>query len=521
MRSDVLPRSSSLHAPADFVAPRFLSIPDEYDPERTLGPEFAAAATLAGYPPDPEQQFLLNVAEALDKHGQPLIFRTVLIAPRQNLKTGFLKQRALGKLFVRRRPLVVWSAHEFDTARRALIDLEALIEDAPSLLRKVRLTSRGRVATHGAVPEITLKDGATLVFKTRTSGGARGLSGDDLFIDEAYAAQGDQMGAVLPIMLARPGAQVDFTSSACRPESAFLWDLIQQCREGNDGRTLYAEWCTPPPDEEYEPGRLVCDLGASCDHSRGLRGCGCDKPEVILLAHSAIRRGRILMQSVVDLRGTMPADEYPREIMGWHDRVEEGTAAVPLAVWRARREPDSELTGNVTLAVEVAEDHSWAALAAAGVGSVLDAHMEVVDYRPGAAWVVDRAKQVARKMVARGLPNPPVLVRKSSAAGALIPDLEAAGLNVFAVSSEQWAQACGFTFDALAAGKAAHLGQPELDAAVTGARRRASGDAFAWDQRRSSLDISPFGGCTLALWGHSTGVGVVKNAGKGRVVARR
>src|SRR6266568_1012359 len=134
------PSNSSVVKP-DLVQPAYLTIPDGFDPNRTLGPEVAAVPTLAGFPPDPEQQMLLDVSFGLDKAGRPLVFETVLIAPRQNLKTGFLKQRALGKLFVQKRPLVMWSAHEFDTARRALLDLEALIEGAPSLRRDVQLTA--------------------------------------------------------------------------------------------------------------------------------------------------------------------------------------------------------------------------------------------------------------------------------------------------------------------------------------------------------------------------------------------
>ncbi len=82
----------------------------DYDERRTLGPEVAAVATLAGFAPDPEQQLLLDGSFALDRAGKSVAFEVVVIAPRQNLKTGFEKQYALGQLFVRREPLVVWSA---------------------------------------------------------------------------------------------------------------------------------------------------------------------------------------------------------------------------------------------------------------------------------------------------------------------------------------------------------------------------------------------------------------------------
>src|SRR6266508_3522209 len=92
MRSGDLPRSSSsLVVAPDLVAPAYLSIP-EYDAERSLGPEVAAVCTVANFPPDPEQRMLHDGAFALDKQGKSVAFEVVVIAPRQNIKTGFFKQ---------------------------------------------------------------------------------------------------------------------------------------------------------------------------------------------------------------------------------------------------------------------------------------------------------------------------------------------------------------------------------------------------------------------------------------------
>src|SRR6266545_818544 len=311
-RSGVRRRSSSSGVPLDLVRPRYLHIPD-YDPSRTLGPEVAAVATLAGFPPDPEQRMLLDAAFALDKRGKSVAFEVVVIAPRQNLKSGFFKQVALGLAFVRHEPLVVWSAHEFDTAKEAMNDLESLIDGSDLLRRRVRLTAKNNVALHSATPEIRVRPDkrlkalgvrydARLKVKTRTSGGGRGLAGRKVILDEAYAVQAGQVGALLPIMLAQPDPQVYVGSSACREESAWLWDIVHRGRAGNDPRMVYAEWCAPDAKD-------VCAEGERCDHARGRRGCACDDPDLLLPVHSAITRGRILIQTVADLRKTMPPDE--------------------------------------------------------------------------------------------------------------------------------------------------------------------------------------------------------------------
>jgi hypothetical protein len=60
--------------------------------------------------------------------------------------------------------------------------------------------------------------------------------------------------------------------------------------------------------------------------------------------------------------------------------------------------------------------------------------------------------------------------------------------------------ACGAFYDAVVAGTLAHLDQPVLLAAVTSARRRILGDAWAWG-RRAGGDVSPLCAVTLARWG--------------------
>lgn len=496
----VVPRRLSSSVPPDFVAPAFLSVPDGYDPNRTLGPEFAAVATLAGFPPDPEQRFCLDVSCALDKRGRPLVFETVVIAPRQNLKTGFGKQRALGKLFVCDRPLQVWSSHEFDTSRRALLDLEALIDGSDQLRKRVRLTARGKVASHGAVPEITLDSGATLAFRTRTAGGGAGLTGDDLNVDEAWAAQSGQMGVILPIMLARPNSQVDFLSSACRPESAFLWDLVQRGRAGGGPRMFYAEWCAPPPEE-------VCDLGGKCDHKRATEGCGCDKQEVIVIAHSAVTRGRIELEKVADLRRTMPEDEFPREIMGWHDKPVGGLIGIPSAAWAARAGAEGRPDGPVAFALSASwPDAEMGSIAVVGwrggevYAQITQDDAGVLDHRPGTSWMPARVKALAEKYK----PVAVVLDDKDPAArekAALIK----AGVEVTPLTMTEVAQAYGMVIAAVMGDQPylRHYDQDELNAAVESAMKRPVGDGHTW-ARKGPDDISPIVAVTDALFGLAT-----------------
>jgi hypothetical protein len=68
------------------------------------------------------------------------------------------------------------------------------------------------------------------------------------------------------------------------------------------------------------------------------------------------------------------------------------------------------------------------------------------------------------------------------------------------VSGREFTQACGAFYDDVADGKVSVRSSSVLDAAVAGAARRTSGDAWAWTRRKSAADISPLVSATLALW---------------------
>jgi hypothetical protein len=71
------------------------------------------------------------------------------------------------------------------------------------------------------------------------------------------------------------------------------------------------------------------------------------------------------------------------------------------------------------------------------------------------------------------------------------------------VSGREMAQACGAFYTAVTDEEPTvrHLGQPELNAAVGGARKRNLADAWAWHRRDASVDISPLVAATLAVHG--------------------
>ena len=112
--------------------PTYLHVPEYVE---TFGPEVADLCAKAGFAPDPEQELILDATFAILPNGKPAAFEVDMVGPRQNFKTGVLKQIELGWLFVTKERLSIHSAHELSTTEETFRETAALIEDNSFLSR--------------------------------------------------------------------------------------------------------------------------------------------------------------------------------------------------------------------------------------------------------------------------------------------------------------------------------------------------------------------------------------------------
>src|SRR4051812_16865529 len=122
-----------------------------------------------------------------------------LLVPRQNGKGAVLEALELFHMFALGTPLIVHSAHRFDTSQEHFLRLRTLIDGSNDLSKHVKAmpTSTGHEA-------IVLRNGNRLKFKARTVGGAgRGFSADLLVLDEAMILPEQAVDAMLPTLAAR------------------------------------------------------------------------------------------------------------------------------------------------------------------------------------------------------------------------------------------------------------------------------------------------------------------------------
>lgn len=461
------------------IPPAFLS---DVDTRNTIGDEVADLAALAGFPPDPEQRRCLDAMFAYDRQSVSQAFEVAIIGPRQNIKTGLFKIATLGWMFLEQHPLIVWSAHEFATAMEAFLDLEQLITSTPDLDREIAKISREN-GNEGFV----LRSGTRLKFKARTKGGARGLTGDRVVLDEALYLKPEHMGALLPTLSARPDPQIVYGSSAGVASSAVLRGVRDRGRAGTSPRLFYAEWADP-----VGPGGCEMD---GCDHRLGSKGCALDDRSKIAAANPQAGR-RITWDYLAAEREALPPEEFARERLGWWDEPAAADEDISLEAWMLA-ESDAEPSGDLSFAVDVAPNHAWASIVVCGNGV-----LELVERKRWTSWLPDRLAELAAKHDVSGF-----LVDPSGPIGSLLPEFERAGVPITLVDGKDSVRACSAFVSALTEQKLSHRGEQDFVQAVTGASRRAVGDAWKWSRKDSTVDISPLVAATLALWADLNSVG--------------
>lgn len=463
--------------------PRILQVPDYVS---SAGAEAIELCRLAGLDLDPWQELVLTHSLGERPNGKWAAFEVGLVVPRQNGKGSVLEARELTGLFLLNERLIIHSAHEQATSSEHYRRLLHLIESVPEFDRRVLRAPKGK-----GMEAIELRGGQRIFFKTRTGGGGRGLTGDLVVLDEAMILPTATMAALVPTMAARSiegNPQLWYAGSAVDQDKHEHGVSLARIRERGiraQGSIVYAEWSAEGDDPDNVPEEVRADPLAWAESNPGLGiRMSCEhvgnESEALGPREFAVERLGI---------GDWPATD------GSDGRV------ITDEQWRPRADTELVLSNPVCLAFEVTPDRRFSAIGAAGLGADGVEGVEVIDMRPGTDWVADRLAELkkAHKPVA-------ILCNDNGPAGALIDEVEKKpGLRVTRVNTSEAGQATGMFYDAVDQGVVRYRSpDPDLDAAVAGAVKRTLGEAWAWSQRNSLVNIAPLVACTIALWGFRT-----------------
>lgn len=424
-----------------------------------------------------QRWFLLHALE-LNPNGT-FRFRTILLlVARQNGKTTLLLILFLWRLYVDGSRLVIGTAQNLDIAEETWAAAVELAEDVPDLAREIEHVDK----TNGK-KTLRLKAGERYKVAAGNRRGGRSLSGDFVGLDELREHQTwDGWAAVTKTTMARTRAQVLGTSNAGDDKSIVLSTLRAKALEESEPTLGIFEYSAP---EE-------CDL-------RDRRGWAAANPS---LGYG------IAEETIASAAGTDPEGVFRTEVLcQWVSQV--APPVIPAQTWADHLIPSSTTVGAPSWAVDVSPARSRACIALCAstvdgrpqVEIPADMSVPVLDYREGTDWVIGR---IAALRAAHGISTVYVY---GDAAASLRTSLESLGLVVTVLSGRDMAQGCGLFYDEATkpVGRGlVHLGQPELNEALSLAQQSHTDSGWQWARRKSAGDISPLVAVTVALWAHLT-----------------
>lgn len=487
---------SQFEVQSEFVGEQVPPIMHVPEWEWTAGDDVIDLAEAIGENPIPWQKLVTrNACSENPLTGKWNNFQVGLVVPRQNGKNFITRIVELAHLFVFGTEKIVHTAHLFKTAHNEYLELKKIIERVPELMDQVRSMPDSKETA------IILKDGRRIDFLARANASGRGLQGDLVILDEAFALSETLVADLLPVLSARKNAQVWYTSSTGFDYSTVLKNVRDQAMQGDKKHLAYFEWSADLKQVSWDSVEAVQASNPSLGYTQSWDWIH----EVEL--------------------GVMPEEAYQRERLGvWADNSSD--AAIGVDRWaRGLATPEALVGSKVvkrSLALEVTPDRDMAFLA--GVALLKDGRVvgDIVAAREGVAWIQDEAKRVAKKHK----PVAGIVVDAFSGAASVAMQLANAGIEVSLASTKDLTRATEELFDRLvfedegvADPQFLHSSHPLLDDAAHTARRRLVGtsqSAWTWKQF-GEVRVEPLRAMTLALAGLSMEPVGKQKRRKGRV----
>jgi phage terminase large subunit-like protein len=417
---------------------------------------------------DPWQETVLESALGEQADGQWAASRVGLSVARQSGKTALLEARELAGLILYGEELIIHSAHLVQTALEGFQRIKGFFENYDDLRKRVR-----QIRSANGEQGIELLTGQRLRFMARSRASARGFSADALLLDESQELSDQTWAAILPTVSARPNPQIWMVGTP--PAPGMNGEVFARHRQaglaGEDPRLCWMEWRS---DEDAN----LDDRWAWAEANPSLGS-------------------RVAVEKVADERASMDDETFARERLGLWDSQTTMSVVHPDR-WIALADPQSQAdTRSVVFAADVAPDRQRGSIAVAGERPDGRVHVEVVENARGIAWMAPWLVERCKKYRAA------VVLDPGSPAGALVPDLQKAGVEPLLMTTRDVGQACGMFFDGAVEDRLRHLDDPRLSTALAAGRKRDIGvnGLWAWHRRDTSTDLTPLVAATNAVWG--------------------
>lgn len=391
--------------------------------------------------------------------------------PRQNGKSQLIVARALAGVLLFGEKTIICSAHQTDTAREVFQRLLDIIEDNPSLSKRVESVMKALNREY-----IRFKGGQTIRIKARSVSGSRGFSADCLLLDEAQILGRPAWSSILPTMSARQNPQAWLLGTPPTPQDdgEVFAQIRDQALEKTGRRLAYLEWSADTSDN--------FDDVATWRKANPAYGT------------------RISRDAIEAERSAMSDEQFAMERLGmW--AADSATRVIDEATWTDAADAASMPVERLTLAIDVPPDRSAASVGMAGRRADGRWHVELDDTRRGVDWVIPwvKARTEKNRLHSVVVDEMSGLVENRRGRNFLIgTDVE---VTLAGAEGRDMAIACAKFFDGIYDASVYHTDQPQVNVALSVARKRPLGSGWAWNRKDAASDITPIVAVTLALWG--------------------
>lgn len=444
-------------------------------------------------------------------------YSTILIMiARQNGKTTWVEFKNLWKMFALKVQLVIGTAQNLDLAEESWSKAVEIAEGVDDLAGEIKSVFKGN-----GKKVLTLHSGARWKIAAASRSGGRGLSGDDVNLDELREhLDWNAWGAVTKTTLARSNSQVYAYSNAGDERSLPLNALqetgraLAQQKLPQDKTIGHFEWSVP------DNVRCTCGRIDGKPHSPT---CRLQDRALWAMANPSLGY-RITEAKIASALTTDPTAVFLTEVLC--QRVPSLTRETVISVeeWDSIR-VRAEDASDVAYAAGMSRDRKHGVIAACRKRTDGRLQVSIVDYRSGTAWMTQRLADLIREqdpvgvgIQDRGHTSTLILplAEELYGEGATLDDLvddrddEPVRGRVVCAHSGDVATAYGLFVDAVRQGTVTHVDDAPLNKAVAVAESRPLGTGSAWEVRTDEADVSPLPAATEAYWIYVTRAHLVK-----------
>ena len=443
----------------------------------TAWPRIVAKCAEMGVSFDSWQHGVGSIALGKRRNGKyaATVGGIVMSIPRQVGKTFLVGMIMIALCVIYPGFTALWTAHRTRTASMTFASMQAMVK------KKKIWPHIDAIRTSNGEQEIRFKNGSIIMFGAREQGFGRGFDKVDAEIfDEAQILSEKALEDMVPAanQSTQPaGALLFFMGTPPRPTDPGeeFSNRRSKALSGKAKNIVYVEFAADPqadPDDREQWAKA----NPSFPH-------------------------RTPVESIERMRENLTDDDsFKREALGIWD-AEDSARVIDEVSWNLVADPASMAIDRLSLAIDVPPTRGVSSVSLAGLRADGRWHVELDDSRKGVDWVIPWVVSRASKnrLHAVVVDEMSGLVERRRDRNYLIgTDIL---VTLAAAEGRDMAIACAKFYDGVMDRSVIHTDQPQVNVALSLARKRPLAGGWAWNRKDAASDITPVVSHTLALWG--------------------